>query len=58
MGLLSNVGSDTVKEAGKVIDDIQADLDKREAFIKALIEGKVIKITTTIGVEDKPKPDA
>jgi hypothetical protein len=54
MGILKDVGKDTVTEAGKVIDDVQADLDKREAMLRALIEGKIIKITTIIAVEDKP----
>ena len=51
MGLLGGVGKDTVVEAQKAIDDVQADLDKRWAALIALLQGK--RIVITIEVEDR-----
>jgi len=47
-------GVDAVEQVGEVVNDIQADLDRRTAALVALLQGKRIKITTVIEVEDKP----
>lgn len=52
MAILGGVGKDTVKEAGVVVEDIQADLDKRWAALVALLQGK--RIVITVSLEDKP----
>ena len=51
MPILGGIGSDTVKEAGKVVDDIQANLTQRLATLQALLAGHKIVIT----IEVQPK---
>ena len=58
MAILGGVGKDTVKEAGAVVDDIQADLDKRWAALLALLQGKRVRVTSTTTFELEDKPNA
>lgn len=51
MPVLGGIGKDTVAEAQKTVDDIQADLDKRWAALIALLQGK--RVVIKIEVEDK-----
>lgn len=43
---------DAVGQAQGVVDDVQADLDKRQAWLVALLADKRLKIT--VEFEDKP----
>lgn len=51
MPILGGVGKDTVQEAQRTVDDIQAHIDKLVTQLRSLLENK--RIVIVIEVEDK-----
>jgi len=55
MAIGDKVGLEAVEKLKDTVDDMQADLDRRTAALMALIQGKRVKFTGYIEIEDKPE---